>query len=42
MRYCIENTLWNLKEAFSEGRAICKPAAIFGLKTPILIGLFTT
>ena len=30
MSYCIKNRSWNLKEAFSEGCAICKPPAILG------------
>ena len=30
MSYCIKNRPWNLKEAFSEGWAICKPSAILG------------
>ena len=30
MSYCIKNRSWNLKEAFSEGCAICEPRGILG------------
>ena len=30
MNYCIKNRSRNLKEAFSEGCAICEPPAILG------------
>ena len=30
MSYCVKDSSWNLKEAFSEGCATCEPPAILG------------